>query len=279
MLGLTKSDWGDIHITVSLLFLVAAIFHTWYNWGALIKYIAGKLETGLTLKLETLLSVILVLFFTAGALYKIPPLDSLMALNDYVKNMWIVNKDYEPPVGHAELLTMKSFTKRLNIPLEEATEELKKNGINFAENESLAVIAKKHGTVPVEIYKLIKKLEKDPAVPAPPPEGAKPAVSAAPARPAADAGVARPPAVPPVKVAVYTEEMIDEQFEGRGIGRKTLSIFCEENGLDLALARKKLAAQKIEIKDNETLKEAATRLSSAPIEILKIIMVGEPVKK
>ena len=41
-LGLTKTQWGDIHITTSLLFLVAGIYHTYYNWRSLVNYIISK---------------------------------------------------------------------------------------------------------------------------------------------------------------------------------------------------------------------------------------------
>ncbi|MDZ4164325.1 MAG: DUF4405 domain-containing protein [Smithellaceae bacterium] len=286
MLGLTKTDWGNIHITTSLLFLIAGIIHTWYNWGALIKYLSRKREEGLALKTETVVSVILVLFFVLGAIYKLPPLSSVLTLNSYIKNMWIINKDYEPPLSHAELLTLKSFSKKLNIDLTRATEELNKNGINFKETESLGLIAKNHGLSPVQVYQFIKQLEgsatvtgamgevKSGGLQTPVVSAAKPTT----VTPASEKQAAKTQAALE-KQQLYTEELVDERFEGRGMGRKTLAMICEENGLDLALARKKLAARQLVMKDDETLKEAATRFSSAPMEIMKVILVGEPVKK
>ena len=42
MWGLSKTQWGDIHINVGLLFLLALCVHIYYNWKPLVVY----LETG-----------------------------------------------------------------------------------------------------------------------------------------------------------------------------------------------------------------------------------------
>ncbi|MDP2240646.1 MAG: DUF4405 domain-containing protein [Burkholderiales bacterium] len=284
MLGLTKHDWGNIHITTSLMFLLAGAYHIWCNWRTLVNYFTSKRESGLFLKKELAFSAVLTLFFVFGAVYQVPPLNSVLALNSAAKDMWIVDKDHEPPMGHAELLTMKSFAKKLYIDLDQATVVLNMNGIRFQETESLALIAKNHGMTPVRLYQLIKPLEGSVAV----------TVAAAPAGEIMTASLQIPvvaaampvslkQAVPtqaaPGKQQVYTEELVDEYFEGRGMGRKTLAMISEENGLDLALAKKKLAARKVDMKDTDTLKEAATKAGSAPMEIMKILMVGEPVRK
>jgi len=35
-LGLSKVQWGNIHIISSLLFIVAGSFHIWFNWKPLL---------------------------------------------------------------------------------------------------------------------------------------------------------------------------------------------------------------------------------------------------
>ena len=37
--GLTKTDWGNIHINLGLLFLIALFIHIYYNWKPLINYL------------------------------------------------------------------------------------------------------------------------------------------------------------------------------------------------------------------------------------------------
>ena len=71
--------------------------------------------------------------------------------------------------------------------------------------------------------------------------------------------------------------MVVERFEGKGIGKKNLGGICQELNLDCGRIKQKLAAQKITVKDDETVKEASGRLDMVPIELLKIILTGEPV--
>jgi hypothetical protein len=146
------------------------------------------------------------------------------------------------------------------------TAALQNAGITFKDTESLAVIARKHGTSPVRLYQLIKSLEGSAA-------GSVAADAASAAAVKASLTVTAP-AGPPV----YTDQLVDEKFEGRGMGRKTLAMLSEEIGFDLAKAKTKLAARNLSMKDDETLKDAATKAGTAPMEILKVILVGEPVK-
>jgi len=159
ILGLSKSDWGNIHITTSLMFLIAGAYHIWCNWRTLVNYFTTKRNASLMMRRELAISAVVTLFFVVGAVYQVPPLSYVLEANNAIKMAWIVDKDHEPPIGHAELLTVKSFTKKMQIDLEQATAALNKGGIRFAENESLAVIAKKHKLSPVQIYQLIKPLE------------------------------------------------------------------------------------------------------------------------
>lgn len=39
LLGLSKTDWTNIHINISLLFLIASGFHLYYNWNTLLAYL------------------------------------------------------------------------------------------------------------------------------------------------------------------------------------------------------------------------------------------------
>ena len=265
MLGLAKSQWGDIHITTCLMFLIAGAYHIWFNWRTLVSYFAARRAAGLTRKREMAISTVVTLFFIAGAIYQVPPLSYVLTLNNTIKQAWIVDKDHEPPMGHAELLTMPSFTKKLQMDMGQVTAVLQQNGITFNDTESLAVIAKRHGTSPVKLYQMIKPLEGG---------GAGMVTAAAPAAAVKASLQTAAPATQPV----YTDELVDEKFEGRGMGRKTLAMLSEEIGFDLAKAKKKLAARNVSMKDDETLKDAANKAGTAPMEILKVILVGEPVK-
>ena len=266
MLGLAKSQWGDIHITTSLMFLIAGAYHIALNWRTLVNYFTTKREKGLMMQRELAISGVVTVFCIAGAVYQVPPLSYVLTLNNTIKQAWIVDKDHEPPMGHAELLTMPSFTKKLQMDMGQVTAVLQQNGITFNDTESLAVIAKRHGTSPVKLYQMIKPLE-----------GSTSGMVTAAAAPA-EAVKASLQTATPATQPVYTDELVDEKFEGRGMGRKTLAMLSEEIGFDLAKAKKKLAARNVSMKDDETLKDAANKAGTAPMEILKVILVGEPVK-
>ncbi|MFN3921732.1 MAG: DUF4405 domain-containing protein [Caldimicrobium sp.] len=241
-LGLTKTDWTNLHIVSCFLFLVSCIFHIYYNWNALMNYLFSKAATAFTLKREFVVSVIILGFVLLSGKYLIPPLGYLIDISEYIKKSWVKSPEYEPPFGHAEELSLKVFAKKMNIDLQQAIEELKKKGI-VVENEtdSLKKIAQRNKTSPMNLYLAIKHLEQRDKQ--------------------AD--------------IVYTPELVEEKFAGTGIGRKTLSQVCAENNIDLTFAKKKLSEKGIIAKDEETLKEIASRHDKQPIDILKIILVDE----
>lgn len=278
MLGLAKSQWGDIHITTSLMFLVAGAYHIALNWRTLVNYFTARRDMALMMRRELAISGVVTVFCIAGAVYQVPPLSYVLTLNNAIKQSWIVDEDHEPPMGHAELLTMPSFARKLQMDMGQVSAVLRQNGIAFADTESLALIAKKHGTSPVKLYQMIKPLEggasgQVAATASAESIGASPK-SAAPAEAVRASLRTAAPAGPPV----YTDELVDEKFEGRGMGRKTLAMLSGELGFDLAGAKRKLAARNLSMKDDETLKDAANNAGTAPMEILKILLVGEPVR-
>lgn len=241
MLGLTKTDWGNIHIVSSLFFLIAGGYHLFYNWKAFVNYLMNKVSGGLRLKRELALTSAIGVLIIFGALYQIPPLRYIIDLNEYIKDSWIISKEYEPPFGHAEELSLKVFAKKMNIDLDKALEEFKGKGIaieNIA--DSLKEIAKLNRTSPMDIYMIIRKFEQR--------EESR-------------------------EERVYTPESIEEKFAGTGVGRKTLPELSVELKFDLFATREKLSALDINMKDTETLRKAADRHTMTPLDILKVILV------
>ena len=37
--GLTKTQWGDIHITTGVLLIIAGLLHIYFNWKAIMTYL------------------------------------------------------------------------------------------------------------------------------------------------------------------------------------------------------------------------------------------------
>ncbi len=280
-LGLSKTQWGNIHITTSVLFLIAGIWHTWYNWTPLMQYLRG-IPGRVTASWRDLAFAILIsAFFTIGAVTKIPPLNYILTFNAWLKESWIKTPADDPPFGHAELLSLKGFCKKMYIDSGEALKELRQAGLSVTDqNMTIEQIARINRLTPANVYQLIKKLEQ-PEAPLPPvvTSSAVPATT----RPSSAVAISRskktaaPPAInEAVEPPRYTGDAVVERFEGKGIGKKTLTTICKELNLDSMKVKQKLDSKQIMIKDDETLKEAATRLGVVPIEVLKIILVGEP---
>lgn len=314
MLGLSKSQWGDMHITTSLLFLAAGAWHIALNWRTLLNYFTARRASALMMRRELVVSAALALVFVVGAVYKLPPVSYVLDLNDAIKQAWIVDRDHEPPIGHAELLTVPVFARRLQMEPQAVATTLAASGVRYEETESLAVIARRHGTTPAHLYQLLRPLEGGaqpapaaaahatpapalktgaipvettaptaphapvPASPAAPTNPTMPALPMAPAKAAPAApGAAAVPAPPPA-AAVYTDALVEEKFEGRGMGRKTLGALTGEIGFDLGRAEARLATRGWSVGAGESLKDAAARLGTAPMELLKVALAGEPVR-
>jgi len=86
------------------------------------------------------------------------------------------------------------------------------------------------------------------------------------------------PAVTP-EIERYTEDSVVIKFEGTGVGKKTLEQVCREFDIPLSTAQRKLAAKGLTVSPTETFKDAAKRAGLVPIEILQVVLVGEPARK
>jgi hypothetical protein len=150
-IGLTKTHWVDIHVLSCLLFLVAGVYHVYNNWRTLWHYVWDRLGRTMPLMRELILSVMINVLFTVGAIYLLPPFYYVITFSDFLKSSWVTSKEYEPPIGHAELFSLKAFSRRMHIDLSKAVQELKSNGIilNDDGTESLETIAKKNKTSPM----------------------------------------------------------------------------------------------------------------------------------
>lgn len=242
--GLEKDQWGNIHIYSGLLFLVTGAFHLYYNWKPLVKYLSAKIETALRYKRELVISSIIFLWVVVSGIWSLPPLSYVTDLGETIKNAWVTSPGLEPPFGHAELVSLRTFCKKQRIPLDQAMAELRKAGFKLNDpGNSLDEIASSKGTSGMGVYEVIKKLE-------PQPEVMKPG-------------------------AVWTPEKIEETFAGTGVGRKTIGQIIKNHGLDPRTTHQKLKAGGIIAKDDDRIKELAARHNSTPIKILTIILADK----
>jgi len=168
LLGLSKTQYGDLHITSMVTMLFFASFHIYYNWKPLINYMKDTSKKISFTKKEFLIAFGLNAVFVLSTLYMIQPVKSILDLENSIKDYWA--KEYgEPPYGHAEESKLSVICSKQGIDLDEAKENLKAENIIFDGNERITDIAKKNKTTPSEIYKIInphaKKMKKDDETP------------------------------------------------------------------------------------------------------------------
>jgi hypothetical protein len=241
-IGLTKTDWNNIHIISSIAFAIAGAFHIYFNWKSIMNYLSGKILGTLKYRKELAVATILSVFIIVGSIYVVPPFNYVIDFSEYLKSAWVKSKEYEPPFGHAEEVSLKIFTKKMDIDLSKAEKELKANSITFnSMNEKLKNIALNNNITPMDIYVVIKKFEKK----------------------IADERIK------------FTPELVEEKFAGTGIGQRALSWMIEDIGMNPEVARQRLSKNDIKASDDETLKQIASRFETKPIEILKIMLVED----
>jgi hypothetical protein len=161
---LSKAQWQAMHTIVATLFLVAAGFHIYFNWKVLVAYLRSKLSDGLRMKRELLTATAAAALILTGTLVEVPPFSSVMAFGEGVKNSWS-SRATEPPVPHAELLTIEKLAETVKIPVDAAMANLARHGVP-ADSAQVTVqqLATRHGLTPQQIYQHVQGENATPAV-------------------------------------------------------------------------------------------------------------------
>ena len=247
LLGLTKTQWGDVHIISALLFVVAGALHIYFNWKPLVRYLYDRTRKIVTLKKEIGLSVALGLLLVVSGILRLPPLSYLLVLNDKVKASWITSPAHEPPFGHAEEVSLRGLSRKMRFPLDQALSTLAARGVRVSgANAKLMDIARDNGSSPMAVYGLIQHLEQ--------PGAGKPAAKAAGKLSVAD---------------------VEARFAGTGIGRMTLPEVARRTGVPIKTLRERLARAGRSIADDQPLRQAAGAAGVTPLELLKTMLVTE----
>ena len=245
LVGMTKSDWADLHIVFAVVFIVGGIFHLFvFNWVSfkayLAKRIGGKLQFGKPRR-ELVVALALSVFLAVASIGKWQPAAVLFDLNETAKAAWVTSPDLEPPFGHAEESSLAGLAKKLDIDLEGALAALRAKGFAVTNpQQTLAQIAAANGVNPMAVYQVVKPFERKPD-------------------PAAMTGM--------------TVEDVDAKFAGTGIGRKMLGEVATMVGIPIDAVKARLAAAGMKAGDEQTLKDIADAAEAKPMDVLKTILV------
>lgn len=175
LLGMTKSQWGDVHTTVGTLFLAALLLHIWLNWKPLMNYMKNRMRELVVMTAPMIVSFILVFLVFAGTLIGLPPMSTLLDYGAQIKEQ--ATETYgNPPYGHAETSPLKKFCGFLGLDVNMAVTALYEAGFDSSINGNSLIkdIARSRGVSPQHVYDIIRaKQGGDPfsMMPAQPPEG------------------------------------------------------------------------------------------------------------
>lgn len=169
---LSKTEWGNLHINLGVLFLIAMGVHIYYNWKAILSYLKDKLRRIRVFNRDFSAALLITLAVIIGTQWFVPPFRWVIDLNDRIKADGAA-KYGEPPYGHAELSTLKNFAARTGLDVPRSMERLQKAGIAVADpNRTILALSRAAGLSPKALFDIMKPPEETAAtLPPDPPAG------------------------------------------------------------------------------------------------------------
>lgn len=150
--SLSKDQWTAIHINAGILFLIAVVVHTCFNWKNIVLYMKNKRRHLQVFTRDFNIALVLTLLFVTGAQFGMPPFSTIIAVNEHIKDA-AARKYGEPPYGHAELSSVRVFAKHMDIALASALQKLETADYRIASaSKSLKEIAVANHVSPQEVY-------------------------------------------------------------------------------------------------------------------------------
>lgn len=153
MLGpLDKEQWQALHTVFALLFVIAAALHLVFNWRVLLSYLRTRLHTGTSNRREFAAASAISALVLGLTLADVPPFATVMAVGEWAKNSW-VSQETEPPVPHAEGLTLARLADVTGQPLDQVVRTLDRAGVRGATGEvTVGELAARNGLTPQQLY-------------------------------------------------------------------------------------------------------------------------------
>jgi len=154
-LGLSKTEWGDLHLTSGVLFCVAGVWHACLNGRAIVRYLRRRRNGATVVSPELVMSLVLTAILCVGTYLDWPPFSWIVGLGERIKDAGS-EKYGEPPYGHAELSSLELVSQRMRLDLKTALKSLREANIEFeGKGDILGDIAVRNGTSSSEVYKII----------------------------------------------------------------------------------------------------------------------------
>ena len=229
--GLTKTQWGDIHINVGLLFLLSLGLHIYYNWKPLMAYLKDRAKQMKVFTPAFNVALVVCVLTVSGTLFMVPPFSWVLGFNAALKDAGAEIYG-EPPYGHAELSTLNAFAKKMDIDPVASLQRLQRAGLQVTDGkQTLQALAAINKTTPKALYAVMAAIEEQ-----------------------ADSGNKGLPDSPPP-----------------GTGRLTLAEFCSTYGLDPQELLAALKIKNISAEASESLRNIAERHGMGPVDLYEVV--------
>jgi hypothetical protein len=230
-LGLTKTEWGNQHVTIGFLFLLAGLLHLYYNWSAVKSYLKNKVKQIKIFTLPFNIGLLLTVLVAVMTYFQVPPVSLVIDLGNHFKEAG-AEKYGEPPYGHAELSSLKMLCQKEAIDLDKALALLEQQGVQDAGGEqTVLAISQKHRLTPQQVYRIIL-----------------------PAKEKADTAASAFPDAPMP-----------------GFGRKTLDQVCTEFKLDCPALVTSLRANGLKVETGKTIHQIAEDNGQEPMQLFEAL--------
>lgn len=151
ILGLEKDSWQALHTIFTFLFIIASGFHLYFNWKLFMSYLHDKINRSLSLRRELLWSLILTIIIFLLTLQSIPPFSSVIAFGESAKNSWSI-ESYEPPVPHAEEMTISELAQTIQKDSDKLIRHLKSHGITANDQSIIKELALANNISPQDLF-------------------------------------------------------------------------------------------------------------------------------
>ena len=158
--GLTKTQWGELHINLGVLFLIAGALHIYLNWKAILTYLKTRAKQLRIFTRDFNIATALTALVLLGTYYELPPFRTVIAASNAIKDAG-ARKYGEPPYGHAELSSVETFAARMGWSLDESLERLNQKG--FAVNDvrrTLQDVAVRYSVTPQQVFLAMQPSDK-----------------------------------------------------------------------------------------------------------------------
>lgn len=159
--GLSKHQWGALHICFSAFFLIASVLHVWLNFKALKRHFVSKAKTVSGFRTEWIAAIAVCGVVIAGSLKPFAPFSSLMDLSKRIKFSWAIPQQ-QPPIPHAEILTIAELAKKSDIAPETIVQNLNAGGINAELTDVFGTVAEQHNMSPNKLFSIATDQQSSP---------------------------------------------------------------------------------------------------------------------